>query len=48
MKKIICLSTVTESARLDYAFTEFFIVSAVYYYYLQQRTEAMASLRKYN
>ena len=35
-----------ESARLDYAFTEFFIVSAVYYYYLQQRTEAMASLNE--
>lgn len=35
-----------ESARLNYAFTEFFIVSAVYYYYLQQRAEAMASLNE--
>lgn len=35
-----------ESARLDYAFTEFFIVSAVYYYYLQQRDEAIASLNE--
>ena len=35
-----------ESARLNYAFTEFFIVSAGYYYYLQQRAEAMASLNE--
>lgn len=35
-----------EQLRLNYAFTEFFIVSAVYYYYLQQRPEAMASLDK--
>lgn len=27
--------------RLNYAFTEFFIVSSVYYYYLQQRPEAV-------
>ena len=33
-----------EQARLDYAYTEFSIVSAIYYYYLQQRAEAMASL----
>lgn len=33
-----------ETQRLDYAFTEFFIVSSIYYYYLQQRQEAMASL----
>lgn len=35
-----------ETLRLNYAFTEFFIVSAVYYYYLQQRPEAMAALDK--
>lgn len=35
-----------EALRLNYAFTEFFIVSAIYYYYLQQRPEAMASLDK--
>lgn len=35
-----------EKLRLNYAFTEFFIVSAIYYYYLQQRPEAMASLDK--
>lgn len=35
-----------EMLRVNYAFTEFFIVSAVYYYYLQQRPEAMASLDK--
>ena len=29
---------------LNFAFTEFYIVSAIYYYYLQQRGEAMASL----
>ncbi len=33
-----------EKARLNYAFTEFFIVSAVYYYYLQQRTDALYSI----
>lgn len=33
-----------EKQRLNYAFTEFFIVSAIYYYYLQQRPEAMAAL----
>lgn len=33
-----------ERLRLNYAFTEFYIVSAVYYYYLQQRDEAIASL----
>ena len=35
-----------ETLRFNYAFTEFFIVSAIYYYYLQQRPEAMASLEK--
>lgn len=35
-----------EILRVNFAFTEFFIVSAVYYYYLQQRPEAMASLDK--
>lgn len=35
-----------EMLRMNYAFTEFFIVSAIYYYYLQQRVEAMASLDK--
>lgn len=34
-----------EALRLDYAFTEFFIVSSIYYYYLQQRQEAITSLR---
>ena len=33
-----------EMLRLNYAFSEFFIVSAIYYYYLQQRPEAIASL----
>lgn len=33
-----------ETQRLDYAFTEFFIVSSIYYYYLQQRPEAVAAL----
>lgn len=33
-----------EKQRLDYAFTEFFIVSSIYYYYLQQRQEAITSL----
>lgn len=33
-----------ETLRLDYAFTEFFIVSSIYYYYLQQRQEAVAAL----
>ena len=46
MKKIICLSTVTRVPDWIMSFTEFFIVSAVYYYYLQQRTEAMASLNE--
>lgn len=35
-----------EKLRLDYAFTEFFIVSSIYYYYLLQRQEAMAALRQ--
>ena len=35
-----------EKLRLDYAFTEFFIVSSIYYYYLQQRQEAVASLNR--
>ncbi len=35
-----------ELLRLNYAYTEFFIVSAIYYYYLQQRDEAIASLDK--
>lgn len=33
-----------EAERLNYAFSEFFIVSSIYYYYLQQRQEALASL----
>ena len=33
-----------EILRLNYAFTEFYIVSAIYYYYLQQHNEAMQSL----
>ncbi len=36
-----------EALRLDYAFTEFFIVSSsINYYYLQQRQEAIASLNQ--
>ena len=35
-----------EIIRLNYAFTEFYIVSAIYYYYLQQHSEAIASLDK--
>ncbi|WP_294480165.1 DUF5113 domain-containing protein [uncultured Bacteroides sp.] len=35
-----------ETLRLDYAFTEFFIVSSIYYYYLQQRQEALSSLKQ--
>lgn len=35
-----------EALRLDYAFTEFFIVSSIYYYYLQQRQEAIAALNQ--
>ncbi|KAA6323685.1 Histidine protein kinase DivJ, partial [termite gut metagenome] len=33
-----------EKTRLNYAYTEFFIVSAEYYYHLRQRPEALASL----
>lgn len=33
-----------EALRLDYAFTEFFLVSSIYYYYLQQRQEAIISI----
>lgn len=35
-----------ERMRLSYAHSEFHIVSAVYYYYLQQRPEAMVSIRQ--
>jgi len=35
-----------ETLRLDYAFTEFFIVSSIYYYYLQQRQEAIDTLNQ--
>ena len=35
-----------EALRLDYAFTEFFIVSSIYYYYLPQRQEAITSLNR--
>ena len=35
-----------ETFRLDYAFTEFFIVSSIYYYYLQQRQEAIDALNQ--
>ena len=35
-----------EALRMDYAFTEFFIVSSIYYYYLQQRQEAITSLNR--
>ena len=33
-----------ERMRLAYARSEFYIVSAIYYYYLQQRSEALASI----
>lgn len=33
-----------EQERLNYAFSEFYIVSAIYSYYLQQRPEAIAAL----
>ncbi len=33
-----------ERARLEYARSEFYIVSAVYYYYLQQRSEALDNI----
>ena len=33
-----------EALRLDYAFTEFFLVSSIYYYYLKQRQEAITSI----
>ena len=39
-----------EKQRLNYAYSEFYIVSAIYFYYLQQETlatEAMAMLNKY-
>ena len=35
-----------EALRLDYAFTEFFIVSSIYYYYLQQRQGAIDALNQ--
>ena len=35
-----------ETLRLDYAFTEFFIVSSIYYYYLQQRQEVIDALNQ--
>ena len=35
-----------EQLRLNYAHSEFYIVSAVYYYYLQQRPEAVASINE--
>ena len=35
-----------EKIRLNYAYTEFSIVSAIYYYYLQQMPEAMASINE--
>ena len=35
-----------ETLRLDYAFTELFIVSSIYYYYLQQRQEAIDALNQ--
>lgn len=37
-----------EILRLNYAYTEFYIVSAIYYYYLQQRPEAITSLNEIN
>ncbi|MDR0891496.1 MAG: DUF5113 domain-containing protein [Mediterranea sp.] len=33
-----------EALRMNYAFSEFYLVSAIYYYYLQQRQEAMRAI----
>lgn len=33
-----------EKIRLNYAYTEFYIVSAIYYYYLQQKPEAISCI----
>lgn len=35
-----------EKFRLDYAFTEFYLVSSIYYYFLQQRQEAKEAIRQ--
>ncbi len=35
-----------EKLRLDYAFTEFYLVSSIYYYFLQQRQEAKEAIRQ--
>lgn len=37
-----------EIQRLNFAFSEFYIVSAIYYYYLQQKPEAIASMNEIN
>ena len=44
VKRATSLPTRHEALRLDYAFTEFFLVSSIYYYYLQQRQEAITSI----
>ncbi len=38
------ISSRHEAARMEYAFSEFAIVSAIYYYYLQQRPEALEAI----
>ncbi len=38
------ISSRHEAARMEYAFSEFAIVSAIYYYYLQQRPEAQEAI----
>ena len=35
-----------EKLRLDYAFTEFYLFSSIYYYFLQQRQEAKEAIRQ--
>ena len=44
MKRAYLFADRHEALRLDYAFTEFFLVSSIYYYYLQQRQEAITSI----
>ncbi|MCK9159082.1 MAG: DUF5113 domain-containing protein [Bacteroidaceae bacterium] len=39
-------TNIHDKVRMKFAFTEFYIVSAVYYYYLHQRVEAVKSLNE--
>ncbi len=40
------ISSRHEASRMEYAFSEFAIVSAIYYYYLQQRPEALEAINQ--